>query len=171
MRFCLNYLQFRVSKRRKEAEMNHSDMPAPLCDDDFVLWMEHQIQLLRDQQFSQLDLPNLSAELEYLVSKQKISLRSRLRVLILHLLKCEFQPAMRSPSWIRTINTQRRKIEELIEASPSLARQIEPWARAQYRKAERDAVRETGLPKSTFPQELCYSEQQLLDLDFIPHLP
>ena len=151
--------------------MNHSDLPAPKCDDDFVLWMEHQIRLLRDQQFSQLDLPNLLNELEYTVSKEKRSLRGRLHVLIVHLLKCEFQPLARSPSWIRTLNTQRRKIEELIEASPSLASQIDQWARSEYRKAARAAARETGLPGSTFPPELCYSEQQLLAPDFIPHLP
>jgi hypothetical protein len=126
---------------------------------------------LREHQFSQLDLPNLMDELEYIVSKQKTSLRGRLRVLILHLLKCEFQPAMRSPSWIRTINTQRRKIEELIEASPSLARQVDTWATVQYRKAARDAAKETGLPKSTFPAELPYSAEQLLDIDFVPHWP
>ncbi len=78
--------------------MNHSDMPAPLCDDDFVLWMEHQIQLLRDQQFSQLDLPNLLAELECTVSSEKRKLAGSLRVVITHLLKCEYQPRRRSPA-------------------------------------------------------------------------
>ena len=150
--------------------MNHSDLPAPKLDDDFVLWMEHQIRLLRDQQFSQLDLPNLLDELEYTVSSQKHKLAGSLRVLMTHLLKCEYQSWRRSPSWIHSIVAHRNNIERLLEDSPSLARQLKAYAEREYRRALRQAVAGTGLPRDAFPASLPFSEAQLQDHDFIPTL-
>ena len=166
---CLNYLQFGVSNRViSEANMTQTAFAAPCIDDDYVLWMARQIELIRERQFAQLDIGNLLDELEYLVKKQKRGLRSRLAVLMLHLLKCEYQPSLRSNSWIRTICNQRRKVEDLIEDSPSLKRLIEDYIQTEYKRAVRQAVLETGLPRTAFPAAPPYTEQQLLDFDFIP---
>ncbi len=140
----------------------------PSYDEDFVMWAERQIELIREQQFAQLDIDNLLDELEYLVASRKTALRSRLRVLILHLLKCEYQPLLRSSSRVSTIITQRREIEELIEENPSFKRLVYPAAEHQFPKAVSDATKETGMGRSAFPPSLPYSEEQLLDQDFIP---
>ena len=140
----------------------------PKYDDDFVVWAEHQITLIRERQFAQLDIDNLLDELEFIVSSRKNAMKGRLRVLILHLLKCEYQPEKRSGSGVSTIVTQRREIEELIEENPSFERLLVSLAEPQFRKAVNDAVLETKLPRSAFPSALPYSPEQLLDHSFIP---
>lgn len=166
---CLNYLQFSVSNQTNdEVNLAHAALSAPGIDDDYVLWVEHQIELIRERQFAQFDIDNLLDELAYLVQKRKRGLRSSLRVLMLHLLKCEYQPALRSNSWIRTICDQRSKIEDLLEESPSFKRLVGPYWETEYKRAVKHAVAETGLPRTTFPDSLPYAEQQLFDFDFLP---
>ncbi|MES2316657.1 MAG: DUF29 domain-containing protein [Pseudomonadota bacterium] len=166
---CLNYLQFDVSNQlNSEANMNPVALSPPELEDDFVLWLEHQIELMRERQFGQLDLDNLLDELEYIVNSRRKALRTRLAVLIAHLLKCEFQPAHKSNSWIHTICTQRNALDRLIEQSPSLARHVQSSAELEYQRSLRQAVKETGLAKPVFPSELPYSKEQLIDFDFIP---
>lgn len=148
--------------------MDHTALSPPSYDEDFVLWAQCQIDLIRERQFAQLDIDNLLDELEYLVNKRKRAVRSRLRVLMMHLLKWEYQTALRSNSWIRTICAQRRKIEDELEDSPSLKRLLPSYMEAAYAKAARQAAIETGLPRQTFPELSPYTEQQLLDLDFFP---
>jgi len=140
----------------------------PTIDADFLHWLEHQITLIRERQFAQLDLNNLLDELEFIVNSQRNALGTRVEVLITHLLKCEYQPELRSKSWLTTIYNQRQGIERLIERSPSLRRHFTLFAAAEYNRAVRSAVFETALPRSVFPDELPYSEHQLLDFDFLP---
>jgi hypothetical protein len=165
MRFCLNYLQFWVSNLCICEEIMST---APDIDADYLLWIERQVDLIRERQFAQLDIANLLEELDYLVKKHKRSLRSRVRVLMLHLLKCEYQPFMRSSSWVSTICTQRSEIEDLLEDSPSLKRLLGGFVDAEYKRAVKQAMFETGLPRTSFPASPPYTEQQLLDVDFIP---
>jgi len=70
--------------------MTHLSLSSPEIDTDYVLWLERQIEIIRERNFVLLDIENLLDELEYSVNKRKRALRSRLRVLMLHLLKCEF---------------------------------------------------------------------------------
>ncbi|MES2018894.1 MAG: DUF29 domain-containing protein [Pseudomonadota bacterium] len=148
--------------------MTHVALSAPDIDDDYVVWMERQIELIRERQFAQLDIESLLDELEYFVKKHKRSLRSRLSVLMLHLLKCEYQPVLRSNSWITTICNQRRKIEDLFEESPSLKSLVDASIDSEYKRAVRQAVLETGLPPTSFPTAPPYTKEQLFDFDFIP---
>jgi hypothetical protein len=140
----------------------------PYFEDDFAAWLEHQITLMRERDFAHLDLPNLLDELELLVSSRKNALRGRLQVLIAHLLKYEFQPHHRSLSWLRIILTQRNEIERLLEQSPSLAAAMAACAQAEYRRALRQAILETGLFTSAFAPTLPYPVDQLLDFEFLP---
>jgi hypothetical protein len=145
-----------------------SATPAAAYEDDFALWMEHQTQLLREGAFQQLDLDNLMEELEGMVKSRRSELKSRLRVLIAHLLKCQVQPWRKGSSWITTINTQRDEIALLLELCPSFRRLLAEYAHRRYRSAMHTAASETKLPLSDFPSELPYSIEQLLDEDFIP---
>ena len=135
---------------------------------DFVLWIEAQVEALRDHRFEELDIDNLLEELESIVRHQCRELRSRLQVIIMHLLKCEYQAHLRGDSWHSTLNTQRSDIEILLEDSPSLAPLVLPFAEKEYRRAVRKAVRETRLPPKAFPPDLPYTREQLLDFDYLP---
>ena len=99
-------------------------LAAPGYEEDAVVWMERQIELLRLRKFDQLDLENLLEELEGMVRSERRGLRSRLEVVMLHLLKYQFQPARRSRSWLATLGEQRRKVSLILEDSPSLRRTL-----------------------------------------------
>ena len=79
----------------------------------------------------------------------------------MHLLKWQFQPEKRSPSWIESIIKGRNAIERLLEESPSLAPQLTAKTLAEYRRGRRGAAKETGLPLTTFPEECPFTIEQI----------
>ncbi len=88
--------------------MNKLD-PARLAgyEDDFALWSAEQAAFIRAGKFDRVDLENVAEEIESLGKSDKRQIRSRLQVLMLHLLKWERQPAERSRSWSSSIRDQR----------------------------------------------------------------
>ena len=79
-------------------------------------------------------------------------LASALRVLMLHMLKWDHQPELRSRIWILSIEAQRLELEDVVADNPGLRpRNPEAMARG-YRKARLEAARETGIARETFPE-------------------
>lgn len=137
-----------------------------LYEQDFHLWLEEQAQALQESRYGDLDIENLVEELESLGRADKNAVLSHLRVLLLHLLKWQYQPDRRSSSWINTIDTQRYEIGLLLTAT--LRRHLEANFESTYAKARRSATRETNLPLATFPLECPFSVADVLDEDFLP---
>ena len=135
---------------------------------DFCEWLIHNARLLQQGRFSEIDVQNLVEELEDMSKSQHRELLSRLKILFAHLLKWQYQPASRSGSWRATIVEQRQQIEELLETSPSLARQIEIKLEKAYRSAVALASAETGLRESVFPSTVPYTAEKALDNAFYP---
>lgn len=135
---------------------------------DFVLWVEHQAALLRENRLDELDREHLIEELEAMSGKDRRELRSRLAVILIHLLKCRFQPERKTSSWIATLGEQRDQVAHLLEQSPSLKASLDQYISDAYSSALKRTALETGLPHSNFPLENPFSPEQLLDLDFIP---
>ncbi|MFB2972476.1 DUF29 domain-containing protein [Aerosakkonema sp. BLCC-F183] len=144
-------------------------IPAPsLYEKDFYAWTQEQTSLLRNQQWSQLDLQNLIEEIESLGKQQRQELRNRLSLLIGHLLKWEYQSSRRSRSWLATIRIQRLDVAELLEVNPSLKSYLEEALPKAYIKGVELAVKETELFRRTFPVECPYSLSQILEDSFYP---
>lgn len=139
-----------------------------LYETDFYAWTVEQAKFLREGLLDSLDLPNLAEEIESLGKQDRRELRNRLRVLIGHLLKWEYQPGKRSKSWSNTIYEQRYQIKQLIKESPSLKPYLQEAVIESYSDALDLASRETSLDESCFPQECCYNLEQILDKDFFP---
>ena len=137
-------------------------------DTDFALWAEQQIRLLRARDFHALDVEHLIGELESLVGNDRRELANRLVILLMHLLKCQFQPSRKSRSWRATIAEQRDQLEGLFEKSPSLRTLVPEVLARCYARAVKRAVRETDLPHSTFPLTNPYTPADVLDDDFMP---
>jgi hypothetical protein len=85
-----------------------------------------------------------------------------------HLLKWQIQPGRRSASWQETIATQRDRISDLLEQMPSLRGFLELRLPKAYSRAVRRASRETGLPKSHFPEGCPFAATEVLQEDFFP---
>jgi len=139
-----------------------------LYDRDFVFWCEETARLLRARRLSEIDIENTAEEIESMARGDKRQMRSRLRVLILHLLKWERQPDKRKLGWEKTMATQRREIEDLLEESPSLRPTLGELIAKVYRTAVEQAAEETRLPASAFPPECPYTPEQIMDRSFLP---
>ena len=92
----------------------------------------------------------------------------RLRVILMHLLKWQVQPAFRSKSWERTLRTQRRDLERHLKRNPSLHRLLPETLAEQYDDAVSEAIRETGLAESAFPARPPFSIEQVMDQTYLP---
>jgi hypothetical protein len=118
---------------------------------DLSAWCTAQAVLLRRRAAGErvndgeLDWLNLAEEIESLGRGQQRELRSRMKVLIQHLLKWHYQPALRSRSWRSTIATQREEIEDLLRDNPSLRPTLTKVLEEAYPAAQRKALEETGL--------------------------
>jgi hypothetical protein len=137
-------------------------------DDDWVRWIDAQIRLLSEKRFSEVDIENLIEELDNMKNKELRALKNRLRVLMMHLLKCEFQKSYPQNTWHATLIEQRERIKAMLEDSPSLRRKLDEFVKKNYPYARKMAALETMLPLSSFPIENPYSVKQILDHDFIP---
>jgi len=135
---------------------------------DFCAWAQEQARLLRAGEFSRLDIENVAEELESMGRRDKREIESQLEVLLLHLLKWQYQATLKSPSWSGTIREQRRRIEKLLRESPSLRPMLDELITEAYVEAREKAAEETGLPEETFPVECRFTFEQVLARDFLP---
>jgi Domain of unknown function DUF29 len=133
-----------------------------LYDQDFYQWTQEQSELMKAGALSQLDISNLIVEVESMGKSQKRELLSRITVLLMHLLKWDYQPEQRSGSWKSTIRTQRREIKFLLLDNPSLKRSIQDASISVYPDSKTSASDETGLPESAFPETCPYTVEQIM---------
>lgn len=139
-----------------------------LYEDDFVEWTDKAAELLKQGKFSELDIENLIEEVESLGRSEKNALRSNLRVLLMHLLKWQYQPSKRSGSWRGSIIEHRIRIQDAFEDSPSLKNHYGQIFDKAYKQTRQKAAVETGLDIKTFPTDCPYTEEQVLNSEFLP---
>jgi hypothetical protein len=143
-------------------------MKSNLYDKDFYAWANKQASLLRSGKLAKADIENIAEEIESMGRSEKRELVNRLTVLLLHLLKWQFQPGLRGNSWRLSIEKQRYRLEDHLKDNPSLTSQLDQAMRGAYRLALIEAERETGLVRNTFPQQCPYSFEQATKADFWP---
>jgi hypothetical protein len=134
-----------------------------LYDEDHLAWLEQQADHLRAGQLDRLDVAHLIEELEEMGGSQRRELKSRLEILLLHMLKRDAQPRRRTRSWQSTIVEQRARIEDLLEQSPSLRHGLEEVAQKAFAVAVTRAAIETGLKRSALPAALPYPLAAILE--------
>ena len=137
--------------------------------EDFYAWTQEQAQLLRSQQLAKIDFANLIDEIESMGKSEKRALKSRLSVLLMHLLKWQFQSSFQSTSWQLTLRTQRRAIKDLLADNSSLRHWLVETMHDAYEQAKDDAALETGLNSRVFPDECLWSIEQVLDINYLPN--
>jgi hypothetical protein len=140
-------------------------------DKDFYAWTAKNAQLIREGNFSQVDIKHVAEEIESMGKRERRELISRLIVLIAHLLKWKFQEARRSKSWMLTIKNQRIELKDLLEENPSLKKELEGKMRHAYDAYERailKAAEESGIDEKKFPKTLPFSLKECLKTSYFP---
>ena len=137
-------------------------------EEDFHAWAREQAELLRLKRFGEVDLANLVEEVESMGREQRHALRSSYRVLIVHLLKWQFQPARRSRSWRLTLLRERDNIAHRERDNPSLRADAQRIVEEAYRAGRREAAIETRLAPDVFPLACPYTLYELRDEEFLP---
>lgn len=134
---------------------------------DFYGWTKQQGQLLRNKDINLIDWDNIAEEIEDIGRFQKRELESKLEVLIMHLLKWQFQPNLSYRSWQLTIKEQRLRLKKLLSENPSFKSVLEEIKDKIYPLAVISAEKETGL--SVFPDTCFYNLQEILSSEFLPN--
>ena len=139
-----------------------------LYEQDFFEWTARNAELLRARRFREADLEHIAEEIEDMGKSERHELRSRLRVLLSHLLKWKYQSSHRSRSWKATIRVQREELVDLLGQMPSLRRYLRDQLPRLYPVAVEGTIAETDLPDEVFPPASPFSLHQILDAEFFP---
>jgi hypothetical protein len=146
-------------------------MTRSLYERDFYAWANEQAALLRSGRLEAVDIELVAEEIESMGRSEKRELVSRLTILLLHLLKWQFQPAKRGSSWIRSIEEQRLQLADHLDDNPSLRALLPASMARAWQLAVIAAVDETGLEKTAFPAACPFSFDQAIDAGFWPDQP
>jgi hypothetical protein len=137
-------------------------------DTDFYSWTQEQAALLRQGRLNELDIAHLIEEVEDMGRSEKRELESRLAVLLMHLLKWQYQPERRGNSWEGTIRVQRKSLKKVLKQNPGLKPSLSESLWDSYDDARLLAMKKTGLPLKTFPTECPWILERVLDDEFWP---
>lgn len=153
--------------------MNKVERIRPLAtyESDFAQWSAEQAQLIREGQFEAVDLENVAEEIESLGRSDKREVGNRIGIVLLHLLKWEFQPSQRKPGWLLTLDEQRDQIAWLLSESPSLKAGVRTSIVDRFPLARRKAADETGVGLKALPIDCLYSIDDVLSQEFLPGEP
>ena len=150
-----------------EADLAPGDEPVRAeYERDFYSWTIEQARLLREARHDTLDCDNLAEEIESLGREQFNKLVGALRVAMLHMLKWDHQSALRSRSWVLSIEEQRLEIADVLGDNPGLKPRLGEAIERAYRRARIEAAKETGLDETTFPAVCPYSFDDIIKRSF-----
>jgi hypothetical protein len=135
-----------------------------LYDQDLVLWSEEQGRALRAAagvgRNAPIDWVNVAEEIESLGRSERHALASHIAIVIEHLLKLQASPATEpTRGWRDTIRRARQKIEDVLEESPSLRREVTALI-------GRETPRAQALVHANFHD---YGEQPRIDIESVDY--
>jgi Domain of unknown function DUF29 len=137
-------------------------------EEDFYAWTVEQSRLLRSGELSAIDSTNIAEEIESIGRSDRRELKTRVIVLLMHLLKWRHLPAARSRSWSAAIDEQRLQIEGILSESPSLRPMLAAMIPEAYAIASARATAETVLADEAFPEACPFSQDEVLSRTFLP---
>ncbi len=138
-----------------------------LYDTDYQAWTRRTAADLRAGRVDAVDLCEIAEEIDDLGKSERRALESCLAQLLLHLLKWDKQPELRSVSWQISIRKQRRQLERILSESPSLRPCLPEFIATAYLDALDDAIAETGFAPTAFPPNCPYTIEYIVS-DALP---
>jgi hypothetical protein len=164
-------LQTLDTERRKKPDLRKSETRTtnpqpPVYAKDYYGWLLHQIECLRLGRLPSIDATNIAEELEDMGKSEYDRLTVFLKLIVLHMLKWDYQPDRRSQSWISSIRIHRRHFLKYLQRSPSLKPLQEQALQEAYMDAQDEASAETGLALEAFPETCPYSWDEIIERVF-----
>ena len=137
---------------------------------DFYAWLAVTADLLRAGKWQEIDALTLAEELDAVRAQERREALRRLRRLMQHLLKWQYQPRRGRPATrgVRRSGTQRAALADMLEESPTMDRELAALLRRGYPLACQWASDDTHVPLATFPQTPPWTLEQVLDANFWP---
>ncbi|MBD2440772.1 DUF29 domain-containing protein [Nostoc sp. FACHB-110] len=135
---------------------------------DYLQWIEATVEKLQSQDYANVDWENLIEEIADMGKSERRRLKSNLIVILVHLLKWQFQPQKRSGSWEASIIEHRRRVNEALNDSPSLQSYLDSIFAESYLQAVKQAKAETGLPVESFPSICPYDILDVTNDEYLP---
>lgn len=132
-------------------------------DRDLYGWAVEQAALLRAGKLAEADALNIAEELDDVGNEQYDKLESALRVILLHLLKWDHQPARRSRSWQASINVQRNHVRKVLRKNPGLNPLVGEAITEAYADARLEAAGEIDRDESSFPDQCPYPLESIME--------
>ena len=123
-----------------------------LYERDETAWLDAMSALVAERRFAEMDVRHLSEYLADMSKRDRREVRSRLIVLLLHLLKWEHQLERRTGSWRATIMEQRGELRFDLESGTLYNYAVTILADA-FAEARKRAAAETELPLEAFPTD------------------
>jgi hypothetical protein len=152
-----------TTKSKARLESNEGSTAPARYGEDLYGWVEQQVVLLRQGRLSEIDAGNIAEELSDVGGEQYDKLESSIRVVLLHLLKWDYQTERRSRSWLLSIAEHRRRVARVLKKNPSLKASLDEAVDDAYDDARGDAARETNLPTDTFPRVCAYVWDEIMN--------
>jgi hypothetical protein len=138
----------------------------PLYERDFYTWTREQAAALSEGRLQDLDLANLAEEIASMGTQEFNQLASAYRVILIHMLKWDHQPARRARSWVTSIRTQRIDAAYVLKDNPGLKSRLAEAIERGYSGARVRAAGETGLPEKTFFATCPYTLDEIMSRPF-----
>jgi hypothetical protein len=142
----------------------------PRYQEDFPLWAERQAALLRGGRFNELDLDNLTEEVEDLSRRERETVEMHVETIMEHLVKLTLSPAERPRrGWLVTVDKQRARLARKL--TPTLRTHLESELPALYAGLRRPVSRQldqNGARPNAVPAVCPYTLDQLLEPDWYP---
>jgi hypothetical protein len=153
-----------------------------LYEQDFYLWVQENLRLLKNREFHLVDWENLLEEIEGIARSLRVAMLRQMREIMEGLYKWEnFKEHPERDEWVEEISRARRDLEDLFEDSPSLkviaqdkttlqkawklsVRALVDWLKNPKNKALTESYFKGKLPtEEDFPQECPYTFQQIME--------
>jgi hypothetical protein len=134
---------------------------------DFYSWCFEQARLVREGRWAGVDRENVAEEIESLGREQFAKLRSAIRVLLIHMLKWDYQSERRSRSWALSIKNQRIELDDVLDGNPGLRPRLGEAIQKAFHRARVEAALETGLAENVFPEQCPYSWEDITGREFV----
>jgi hypothetical protein len=131
-------------------------------------WLLETIELLKQKNFTKLDVENLIEELEYLARKDKATVKSLLQQLMIHILLLQYwtnEYEKNKNHWQSEVLTFRDQLQDRL--TTNLKNYLIEEMDTIYKRALKQVQIKTDY-QVNFPQDSPYTLEQLLSETFLP---